>query len=277
MNKDRSGMMDFYNRDNKRIFYNIINEDSTNGVIVFLNGVMASTSSWINQYEVLKKLGFRIILHDFVGQLKSDKFEGLYSFKKHAEDLNQLLEHLKVKKVHLIGTSYGGEVAMKYAVLYPNNVTSITVIDSVSEIDGKLKRNVEEWIDLASTYEGETFFYGMMPSIYGYTYIKNNKEFLSKRAKAMNQIPKDYFDGQIGLYKTFIKDVTMTNELKKITCPALIVCGKDDTLKPVRFSEIIHNEINDSELVIIEDCGHVTIFEQPEELNKVIIKFLNNL
>ncbi len=93
----------------------------------------------------------------------------------------------------------------------------------------------------------------------------------------MNAIPKDYFDGQIGLYKTFIKDVTMTDELHKITCPSLIVCGKEDTLKPVKFSEIIADNINDSELVIIPDCGHVTIFEQPEMLNKSIVAFLDRI
>ena len=269
--------MDFINKDGKRISYTVLNEESKNEVLVFLNGVMASTSSWVNQYEVLAKMGYKIILHDFIGQLKSDKFEGVYSFQKHAEDLDQLLQLIAVEKVHLIGTSYGGEVAMKYATIYPQKVSSIIVIDSVSELDDTLIRSVEEWIDLASTYEGETFFYGMMPSIYGYNYIKNNKEFLSSRAKAMNKIPNDYFDGQIGLYKTFIQDVTMTKELHKIICPALIVCGKDDTLKPVRFSEIIQQNIKDSELIVIPDCGHVTIFEQPERLNEEIIRFLAKL
>jgi len=269
--------MDFLNKDKNKIFYDIINPDSDKEVIVFLNGVMASTNSWANQYEVLKKLGYKIVLHDFLGQLKSDKFEGLYSFQKHAEDLDQLLTELDISEAHLIGTSYGGEVAMKYAVMYPSKVKSITIIDSVSELDDKLIRSVEEWIDLAATYDGEEFFYGMMPSIYGYSYIKNNKDFLSKRAKAMKQIPKDYFDGQIGLYKTFIKDVAMTEELHNIHCPSLVVCGKEDTLKPVRYSEIITDKIPNSKLVVIPDCGHVTIFEKPVELNKYIIEFLNSI
>lgn len=269
--------MDFTNKDNKRIYYDVINGDSEQEVLVFLNGVMASTSSWVNQYEELKKLGYKIILHDFIGQLRSDKFEGIYSFEKHVEDVRQLLHHLNLSNTHLIGTSYGGEVAMKYASMYPNEVNSITVIDSVSELDDRLIRSVEEWIDLAQDYDGENFFYGMMPSIYGYTYIKNNQEFLSKRAKAMNKIPRDYFDGQIGLYRTFIEDVYMTEELHKITCPSLIVCGEQDTLKPLKFSEIITDNINGSKLVLIPDCGHVTIFEKPEELNRHIIKFLKHL
>lgn len=269
--------MDFHNKDNKRIHYDIINNQSKKGVIVLLNGVMASTSSWINQYDELKKLGYKIILHDFVGQLRSDKFEGVYSFEKHVEDVRQLLQHIGIKKPHLIGTSYGGEVAMKYASMYPDEMSSITIINSVSEVDDKMVRSVEEWIDLAETYEGELFFYGMMSSIYGYTYIKNNKDLLSKRAKAMNKIPQDYFDGQIGLYNTFITDVNMTKELHKITCPTLIICGKEDTLKPVKLSRIIADEIKNSRFEIISDCGHVTIFEKPVELNRYIIDFLSSL
>ena len=269
--------MDFYTKEHKRIYYDIINDQSEKDAIVFLNGVMASTSSWINQYTELEKLGYKIILHDFVGQLRSDKFDCLYSFEKHADDVRQLLEHIDVKSPHLIGTSYGGEVAMKYASLYPEETLSITVIDSVSEVDDRIVRSVEEWIDLAQSYEGEAFFYGIMPSIYGYNYIKNNKEMLSKRAKAMNKLPQDYFDGQIGLHKTFINDVNMTKELRKITCQSLIICGKEDTLKPVKFSQIITDEIKHSRLEVISDCGHVTIFEKPQELNQYIIEFLSNL
>jgi 3-oxoadipate enol-lactonase len=269
--------MEFINRYRNKIFYEILNETSNKEVLVFLNGVMASTSSWINQHKLFEKEGYKIILHDFLGQLKSDKFEGLYSFEEHALDLDELLVSLEETNIHLIGTSYGGEVAMKYAIMYPDKVKSLTIIDSVSELDNHIVKNVLEWIELAKTYNGELFFNGMMPSIYGKTYIENNSKFMKERAKSMNHIPKDYFDGQIGLYKTFLEDVTMTQELHKISCPSLIVCGEEDTLKPVKFSKIINNLIPSSRLVIIPDCGHVTIFEKPKELNSIILEFLNEI
>lgn len=266
--------MKYNNRNNKQLFYEVVNNESTKGTIVFLNGVMASTSSWTHQVKVFKESGYKIILHDFLGQLKSNKFEGLYSFEKHALDLHELLESLKEEKVHLIGTSYGGEVAMKFGMMYPSLVLSMSLIDSVSELDEHLINSVKDWIKLAKTYNGEEFFNGMMPTIYGKTYIQNNLDFMSKRAKAMNGVPKDYFDGQIGLYQTFIDDVTMTKDLHKITCPTLIICGEEDTLKPPKFSEIMHKGIKHSTYVTIPDCGHVTIFEKPDKLNKLLIEFV---
>jgi 3-oxoadipate enol-lactonase len=267
----------FKNKRGLNIYYEVLNKDSKKDVIVFLNGVMASVSSWKFQYDLLEKMGYKIIVQDFVGQLKSDKFEGLYSFYKHAEDTIDLLDHLGIKEAHFIGTSYGGEVAMKLASQFSSHVKSISVIDSVSELDQNLIDGVSAWIDLAETKNGQVFFNGMMPSIYGQPFIDQNKEMLESRAKAMNHVPDSYFEGQIALYHTFLQDVTMTQELKDITCPTLIVCGELDTLKPMKFSKLIHDEIKDSLYITIPDCGHVTIFEKPQELNTILLGFLQQL
>ena len=235
---------------------------------------MASTSSWVFQVPIFEKIGYRIILHDFRGQLKSDKPLGPYSFKDHVDDLKLLMEHLNIKKAHLIGTSYGGEVAMKFAISYPEYVNTISIIDSVSELDEVLESFVNLWKILAQDKAGEKFFYGMMPTIYHQEFIKNNLEMLKKRAQAMNLLPSDYFDGQIALYDTFIKDVNMTHELHKISCPTLVVCGEDDILKPRKFSDIIANNIKTSEYVLIPKCAHVTIFEKPDTLNTILLGFV---
>ena len=264
-------------RNGKRIFYDIINEKGSNGTVFFLNGVMASVSSWKFQIEALIKEDYKIVVHDFIGQLLSDKFEGLYSFEQHSLDLYELIQYLNEDKIHLIGTSYGGEVAMKFASIFPKVAKSMTVINSVSELDEKVVKIVEEWVELAKSYNGKEFFEKMLPSIYGQTYIVNNRDFLSQRALAMNGIPKSYFDGQIGLYKTFINDVYMTDILSNIQCPSLIIVGEEDTLKPVKFSQIIADNLSNSQLKIIPDCGHVTIFEKPAELNTYLIEFLKDV
>lgn len=269
--------MTYKNRNGLNIYYEVINEASNEEPIVFLNGVMASTSSWVNQYNVLKKLGYKIVLHDFLGQLKSDNFTGTYTFLKHAEDVIELLDFLNIKKAHFIGTSYGGEVAMKLAANFPKYCKSISVIDSVSELDQPIIDNVSEWKDLAKTLNGEHFFNGMMPTIYGEAFIKENKEFLEQRAKAMNNIPNSYFYGQIALYDTFITDCYMTEELKNIECPSMIICGEKDFLKPMRFSKLIADNIKNSEYITIPDSGHVTIFEKPNELNSILLGFLSKI
>lgn len=256
------------------LFYEEKGKLDSEKTILFLNGVMASTSSWANQIPVFEKLGFHLVLHDFRGQLKSDKPIGPYSFKQHALDAIALMDHLNIKSAHLIGTSYGGEVAMKMAIDHPSRVQSLSLIDSVSELDAVLSAFVYGWKEAAQTKDGERFFKLMLPSIYSDTFIKNNAEMLEKRSQAMKTMAESYFDGQIALYDTFLNDVTMTSDLHKIHCPALVIVGENDILKPRKFSQIMVDGIKNAEFLIIPDCGHVTIFEKPDALNSALLGFI---
>ena len=98
---------------------------------------------------------------------------------------------------------------------------------------------------------------------------------LDSRAKAFKSVEDSYFEGQKILYETFKNDVYMTDQLKDIQCPALVVVGEDDLLKRVKFSKIIANNIPNSEFIIIPDCGHVPIFEKYKELNSMIYGFVS--
>jgi 3-oxoadipate enol-lactonase len=260
---------------NVKLYYEDLGDPNSTEVVVFFNGVMASTNSWEYIYPTFLDKGFRVILHDFKGQLKSDKPEGPYTFEEHAREARGLLESLGVQKAHIVGTSYGGEVAMKYAILFPEMVKTISIIDSVSELDEVLKGFVLSWKVLCDTNDGTVFFNGMAPSIYGPVFMEKEREFLENRALAFGKVPSDYFTGQKYLYDTFVNDVTMTDDLKKINCPALILCGDDDILKKQKFSKLIAEQIPSSEYLLIPDCGHVAILEKPRELSSAILGFIS--
>ena len=64
------------------LFYEIKGNPEGKEAVAFLNGVMASTSSWSLIYPIFEKFGFKIILHDFKGELKSKKPDGSVHFWK---------------------------------------------------------------------------------------------------------------------------------------------------------------------------------------------------
>lgn len=266
--------MGIFNYKGVNLYYEVKGDVNSKSAVAFLNGVMASTSSWGYLIPIFEKLGFKIICHDFKGQLKSDKPAGTYTFAEHAEEAKALFEHLGVNKLHLVGTSYGSEVGMKFSILYPEMVQSLSIIDGVSELDEVLKGFIDNWTILCDLKDGEKFFWGMAPIIYGNSFYLNNLEVLQERAKGMNNVSDDYFEGQKNLYKTFKEDVYMTNELHKIKCPTLVIVGQDDLLKRIKFSDIIAREIPNTEYVIIPDCGHVAIFEQHKVLNTLLSGFI---
>ncbi|SMC85812.1 alpha/beta fold hydrolase [Papillibacter cinnamivorans] len=260
--------------DGVKLYYEDRGNEKAKSAVAFLNGVMASTNSWDFISPVFEEMGFRVIRHDFRGQLKSDKPAGPYSFAQHAGDAKALFESLGIQRVHLVGTSYGSEVGMKFAILYPEMVQSLTVIDGVSELDEVLRGFIDSWTLLCELGDGEKFFRGMTPSIYGNSFIREHGEMLDQRAKACRLLPPDYLEGQKILYETFEKDVYMTDELHKIQAPTLVIVGQEDILKRVKFSDIIAREIPDTEYVILPDCGHVGIFEKYGTLNTLLTGFL---
>ena len=264
----------FQYSDDIQLYYEEHGDPDGRHVVTFLNGVMASAASWSWLWPVFERAGFRCIALDFKGQLKSSKPAGPYTFAQHSAETKALLESIGVKKTHLIGTSYGGEVAMKMAILYPEFVESISLIDSVSELDPVLKGFVLGWKVLCDTGDGETFFWGMAPSIYGPEFLEKNHDMLAARAKAIKDNPNGYLEGQKILYDAFADDVTMTDELHKIQCPALVLCGEKDILKPPKFSKILENNIPDAEYITLPDSGHVAIFERARELESAIFGFI---
>lgn len=255
-----------------KIYYEVKNKNGKENV-AFFNGVAASVANWAFQVPVFEKMGCKIILHDFKGQVMSDKPKGPYTFSQHAAEAKALFDHLGVEKIHIIGTSYGGEVAMQFAIDYPDYVKTLSVVDSASELDEVLKMFIAQWKSSAEKKNIEDFFNAMMPTVYSSSFMAKNKDYMEERKKVFSLIPPEFFDGQVALYETFAA-INMTGDLSRIKCPTLVVCGQDDILKPVKFSKIIADRIADSEFVIVPGCGHACLLEKPAVLNSLLLGFV---
>jgi len=269
--------MPFLRNRGVSIYYEFTGEKKNTRTVAFLNGVMASTTSWAFYTQALEGSGYQFLLHDFRGQLLSDKPPGPYTFAQHLEDFRLLLDHHEISSVDLVGTSYGGEIALRAAIDMPERVNSVTIIDSVSEIDALLRSFVDLWIALARIGDPEAFFWGVVPSLYSSWYLEEHRDALAVKASQLKKLSPNFLPGQIALYETFLREVNFTEELHSISCPVLILCGEEDILKPPRFSRLIAEKVPNSQFVLIPRCGHVAIYEAPELISEMIIGFLLNL
>lgn len=243
--------------------------------IIFMNGVMASGSSWNVFRDQFVQLGYKVITFDFIGQLLSDKPEGPYTFDQHVDEVLRLLDHLNINKVHIVGTSYGSEVGMMFGMKHPEKTSSLSLIDGTAEITEHIRTTIEQWMELTEK-DGYDFFWGMAESIYHPNYIESHREDLEARAKKLVGA-NEYLRGQKILYETFLKEVNFLDQLDQIESPSLVIVGQEDTLKTVEDSRNIHQRIKNSEMVILPDCGHVTIFEKPKELSTLLIGFITKM
>lgn len=262
--------MGYLEINDTKIYYEI---NGNGKPLAFLNGIFMSTSSFSSFLPLFSK-NYQVILHDFRGQWNSGKDGEKYSLELHADDFYKLLKGLGINKIDIVGISYGGEIALRFVVSYPEIVNSLVIVSSVSEVDDELNRKILRWIEGARSKNSEIFINSWLQDVYSPKFLEKYEIFL--RNKLKESLLKFDYDASIKLMEAFLelKENPLTPLLNKIKVPTLIVAGELDTLKPIKFSKIIQDKIENSELVIVGDSGHAIPVEKKNELETVIFGFL---
>ena len=240
--------------------------------VAFLNGVMMTVNNWLYQTSFFKKR-YQCIMHDVRGQLNSEKPEQDYSMELHVEDFKALLDHLGIKKCHIVGTSYGGEIGMTFAFTYPEMVKSLSVISCASYLEKLLSFQTDSWGKAALCGDKSALFAMMHGDVYGEEFLVNNEAMLIKWEQALNALPQEFFNAFARLVKSFHK-INFTSELKNIKCPTLVMVGEKDIIKLPHYSKVIADSIPNSEYITIPDAGHVVIMEKPGAVNTALFGFI---
>ena len=263
--------MPFVEVGGKKMYYETFGEGEP---LVILNGIMMSTASWHAFIDVFSK-SCKMVLVDLIDQGQSDKGDGPYTQDMHVEMLKTLFEKLNFEKVHLLGVSYGGEVALKFALKHQHMLHSLILADTTAYTN-ELLHDVEEiWDYSASLNDGRIFFKATMPYIYSTEFYEKNIEWLKAREKSFCQIltPEWYAGFRRAIRSA--SNLNIVDELHKITVPTLIIGAEYDATTPVRYQEEIHKRIKDSRFVVIKGAGHASMYEKPYEFSSIVLGYLS--
>jgi 3-oxoadipate enol-lactonase len=239
-------------------------------VVVFLNGILMTTRSWVLQRPVFERR-HRCLYHDFRGQLLSSKPPGPYTFERHAADLLALLDLLGVERCHLVGTSYGGEVGMLFAALHPRRVATLSAISCVSHLEPLLAHQVALWG--AAGGDAEALFRISAPFNYSNRFLAAESVLVEQGAKRLADYPPDFFTGFERLLECFA-GLDLRGRLGGVRCPALVLCGSEDLLKPPAYSAEIAAAIPHSEYLLVPGAGHAVVIEKADTVNTAVLGFL---
>lgn len=245
--------------------------------VVLLNGIFMNTKSWYLQLKPLVSRGYRVVLHDMRGQWSSGKPDcaSCYSLEIHADDLKQLLDELNIKKAHVIGTSYGGEVGTYFAIKYPEYVNDLTLIASVSEVHEELRITALRWLEGALSNDPRKFVLSWISDVYSDSFIVKSGPQLLERLVGLYSSGFD-FRSAAYLLKAFLKliEEPLTPKLRNINQPTLVIAAEKDRVKPPKYSEIIAKNIINSTYMVISDAGHAVVIEKPTIINYLLTGFL---
>lgn len=200
---------------------------------------------------------------------ESDKPAGPYSPQLFAKDLAGLFGACGLARAHVVGISMGGVIAQRFALDFPEHVTSLTLISTSSEVGPQAQA---AWEKLATSIEARGFSTNtdFARRVYSSSFVTTHPEAVQAMAQrtAMND-PRAYAAAAraIGAYN-------WTAELTGLQTPTLILQGAEDKLTPPGGSIKMSRLIPRSRLLMFPDCGHVVPEEKPELFTRTLLAFL---
>lgn len=242
--------MAILNHNNGNISYTVTGEGEP---IVLIHGFGLDSRIWRKQVEELSKTN-KVITYDLRGFGKSSLPNGKYS---HTEDLKELLKELNIKNPKLVGHSFGGEIAVEYALNHPNKVSSLVLISP--SLRG-IKGDTTEWealVELGRTGNIE----GLRKRILGNPTFKDFKEG-SEGMELMKEIINGY-SGFHFMNRDPREIIEENPEIKNLNCPVKVVIGEKEEEVQKEVAKKFKDEIG-VEARVIPNCGHMGILEEPE-------------
>ncbi len=257
---------------NKNIYYEIHGEGEP---LVMVNGIMMSCDSWLPFKETLASK-YKLVIFDMVDQGRSDKMtdDPPYSQDYHVEIMKELFDQIGLKKFHLFGISYGGEVAIKFALAHQHRLHSLMICNTPFKTTGMLRYCAQRWEDVFASYDGTSFFREISQSIYAEEFYDKHADWLLEKEQFFKQaLPKEWYDGMVRMLHSG-DNYDPEGDLHKIKVPTLVIGSSEDRLTPPSYQRQIAKHIPNSSLVIVEGAGHVLPYEKPYAFTTQLMGFL---
>ncbi len=237
-------------------------EEGDGEPLVLLHGLFGALSNFRNLIEYFRQHNKVVvpilpllemdILHTSVGGL--------------AKFVHKFIEARGYDRIHLLGNSLGGHVALIHTLKYPEKIKSLILTGSSGLFENGMgdsypKRGDYEYIKKKT----ELTFYD--PKMATKELVEEVYSITKNRVKAIKII---------ALAKSAIRN-NLGEELNQIRQPTLLVWGNNDTITPPFVAQEFNKLIPNSELHFVDKCGHAPMMEVPEEFNAILHKFLKKL
>jgi pimeloyl-ACP methyl ester carboxylesterase len=242
--------------------------------VVLIHAFPLSKEMWKEQSNDLVRNGYRVILPDLPGFGDNESIS-YFTIEEMAEQINELVGSLNIKKAIIGGLSMGGYVALSLLRLNPDLFSALILCDTTQLSDTNEKRKAR--FELISKIEDD-----------GTAALKDNMlaNLISDSTKLNN--PSLYSDlknefsavspiAAINSLKSLAERQDQTDLIENLLIPTLLIFGEYDEITDQENARLLKQLIPNSELVIIKNAGHYSNLEQPQQFNSALLKFCRNI
>lgn len=262
--------------------------------IVLFHGKNFNGAYWETTIEALSNKGFRVIVPDQIGFGKSSKPQHYhYTFQQLAKNTKALLDTLKIKKTSILGHSMGGMLATRFALMYPDIIHKFILENPIGLEDWKLKvpyKPVEWWYEYELSKKYEDIKNYQLVNYYDNKWKPEYDPWVNVLAGWTLNSDYKRIAWNAALTYVMIFTQPVVYEFKNITAPTLLIIGTRDRTalgKPFVSEEVrktmgLYGELGkktqkaipNSELVEIENVGHLPHIERFDSFIKPLMNFL---
>lgn len=251
-------------------------EDKNPGVssrvpLVLVHGHPFDRTMWHPQLSAFSA-GRRVIAPDLRGYGASPVTPGTVPLARHAQDLRELLDALEVETFVLAGLSMGGQIAMECYDRFGDRVRGLVLADTFPEAETPEGRRVRLAMAERLLAEGMRGYADevleRMVAPYADPEVKAHVHRMMTATS-----PR----GAAAALRGRAERPDYRGLLTRVTVPALVVAGADDTYTPVADAEAMHAMLPHSVLRVVEGAAHLPNLERPEEFNGALAEFLSGV
>ncbi|HXT43333.1 MAG TPA: alpha/beta hydrolase [Pseudonocardiaceae bacterium] len=229
--------------------------------VVFIHGLgMDNMSSYYYTLaNPVAQTGAEVIMYDLRGHGLSERPQAGYGVADSVADLAALLDALEVDgPVHLVGNSYGGTVALGFAVTYPHRVASMVLIEAHFTVAGWAEQVAAERDRIGSDAAGGD--------------LRSWLEQLGRKVTRLLAMADDLINRT-----TFLDDLKAVqpipmSRLRTLTCPVRAIYGEHSDV--VDYARELDAYLPHCELTVLAGCGHSVLMDATAALREIVLDWL---
>jgi len=250
------------------LYYETVGEGTP---LLLLHGLGSSLLDWENQTLEFSR-SYRVIACDVRGHGRSSKPPGPYSVAQFARDVAELLRTLDAVPAHIVGLSMGGMIAFQLAVDFPDLVRSLVIINSgpAMVLKGFRRRlTIQMRFLIVGLFGMRAMAKVIGKRLFPYPGQEGLRDTFIERASKND--PRAYLDSVRALDGWSVAD-----RISSIRCPVLVI-SSDQDYTPVDLKRAYAAKIPGATVAVIENSRHAAPVDQPEQLNRMILDFLQQV
>lgn len=276
-----------------KIYYKLYKGGKYN--LMTLHGGPGGSHDYLLPLAELAKYNINVLFYDQFGCGRSEDPDdpSKYTIDYGVEEAEELRRQIFGKeKIVLLGHSYGGALAIAYALKYQDNLKGLIISSGLSSVPLTVREMQRLISELPEEHRKAIEKYGGIGDYKNPIYLRAVDFFYKKHLLRMENYPEEVLRTFefIEKRKTYlimngpneftiigtIKDWDVTDQLWKIKVPTLITVGKYDEVTP-KVAEVINKRIKGSKLVIFENSSHMAMWEEKEKYLEVVRNFIEEV